>query len=173
MQASPAPGNAGQWRRYGKIGLLQIRTTCLALLVTAVCCWPTTAVAQTAYRGQIEKLPVKVAPQPIPFSHKIHSRAGVKCLDCHSGATRRERAGLPTAGQCMLCHATVAKTVPPSRNCRLSPNAVESFGGFGSTRCRTSSSSAMSITPGPAKNAQPAMARFKSGTSLPEKCPRA
>lgn len=96
-------------RRYGKIGLLQIPTTCLALLVTVVCCWPTIALAQTAYQGRIEKLPVKVAPQPIPFSHKIHSRAGVKCLDCHSGATRKERAGLPTAGQCMLCHATVAK----------------------------------------------------------------
>ena len=96
-------------RRNGKIGLLQLPTTCLALLAAAVCCWPLTAVAQTAYQGRIEKLPVKVAPQPIPFSHKTHSRAGVKCLDCHSGATSRERAGLPAAGQCMLCHATVAK----------------------------------------------------------------
>ena len=24
------------------------------------------------------------APQPIPFSHKTHTAAGVKCLDCHA-----------------------------------------------------------------------------------------
>jgi hypothetical protein len=66
--------------------------------------------AQTAggYKGKQEDLPIKVAPQPIAFSHKKHSTAGLKCLDCHSGADRKERAGLPQAEQCMLCHATIA-----------------------------------------------------------------
>jgi Cytochrome c3/Cytochrome c7 and related cytochrome c len=60
------------------------------------------------YKGKDEKLPQQVAPQPILFSHLRHTAAGIKCLDCHPGADKRERAGLPQADQCMLCHQTIA-----------------------------------------------------------------
>ena len=70
----------------------------------------TFATGQTpnVYVGKQEKLPVEVAPQPIPFNHKKHTAAGVSCLDCHSGAAKKERAGLPGAERCMLCHAAIA-----------------------------------------------------------------
>lgn len=71
--------------------------------------------AQTGYQGQVEDLPSQVAPQPIPFSHKVHSNAGAECLDCHPGANKKERAGLPQPDQCMLCHAAVATDRPPIR----------------------------------------------------------
>ena len=64
------------------------------------------------YQGIKEKLPAKVNPQPVSFSHKQHSLIGLPCNDCHNGANKRERAGLPKAEQCMLCHQTV-KTESP------------------------------------------------------------
>lgn len=60
-----------------------------------------------SYQGIEEKLPVPVDPQPISFSHKQHASVGLSCNDCHSGAEKRERAGLPKAEQCMLCHQTI------------------------------------------------------------------
>jgi hypothetical protein len=63
--------------------------------------------AQTGYRGKVESLPIAVAPQPIAFSHKTHAASGMKCLDCHAGAASKERAGLPDAAQCLLCHNTI------------------------------------------------------------------
>ena len=60
------------------------------------------------YRGIEEKLPIKVAPQPVPFSHKQHAAAGMSCVDCHAGAATKERAGLPASDRCMLCHQTIA-----------------------------------------------------------------
>ena len=67
---------------------------------------------QTGYKGRVENLPLPVAPQPIGFSHKTHTTAGIKCLDCHTGAAGKERAGLPRAEQCLLCHHTVKKDSP-------------------------------------------------------------
>lgn len=68
--------------------------------------------AQTAYKGKIENLPVEVAPQPIAFSHKTHIASGMKCLDCHTGAAAKERAGLPGADQCLLCHSAIKADSP-------------------------------------------------------------
>ena len=59
------------------------------------------------YQGIEEQLPLTVEPQPIPFSHKQHAAAGLSCNDCHRGAEKRERAGLPDSEQCMLCHRTI------------------------------------------------------------------
>jgi hypothetical protein len=55
--------------------------------------------------GEAQKAP----EQPIPFSHKQHSALGVDCQTCHRTATKAERAGLPEAAQCMVCHATIQK----------------------------------------------------------------
>ena len=64
--------------------------------------------APPVYKGKQEKLPIKVAPQPISFNHKKHAFAGISCLDCHSGAAEKERAGLPNTERCMLCHMAIA-----------------------------------------------------------------
>jgi formate-dependent nitrite reductase cytochrome c552 subunit len=70
---------------------------------------------QTGYQGIRETLPLAVAPQPVPFSHKRHAAARIKCADCHSNAQREERAGIPQASQCMVCHATIQKDAPAVR----------------------------------------------------------
>jgi predicted CXXCH cytochrome family protein len=59
------------------------------------------------YRGQQEKLPVAVAPQPIAFSHKKHFAMRQTCVDCHAGATGEEEPGLPKTDLCMACHETI------------------------------------------------------------------
>lgn len=66
------------------------------------------ALAQQAYKGKQETLPQTVAPQPVRFNHQLHTSKGVKCLDCHPGANTQERATLPQADQCMLCHQSIA-----------------------------------------------------------------
>jgi Cytochrome c7 and related cytochrome c len=65
-----------------------------------------------AYKEKQEKLPVAVAPQPIAYSHKQHIALGMRCLDCHKDATRKDQAGIPGTAVCMACHATV-KTESP------------------------------------------------------------
>jgi len=64
----------------------------------------------TVYKGKEEKLPIKVAPQPVAFSHKEH--AFIACVDCHKGATKREVAEYPDTEECMLCHATIKADNP-------------------------------------------------------------
>jgi hypothetical protein len=56
------------------------------------------------YKGSVEKLPVAVAPQPLPFSHRVHAAAGLKCTGCHTAATTDIRAGLPQPAKCTPCH---------------------------------------------------------------------
>jgi hypothetical protein len=78
-----------------------------SLIVTLALAATPPAQNQEAYKGIKEELPKTVAPQPIPFSHKLHSDAGSECTDCHTGAATQDRAGLPQAGRCMLCHVAV------------------------------------------------------------------
>lgn len=74
-----------------------------ALLAAQVC-------EAQVYKAKDEKLPREVAPQPIPFSHKAHAAAA--CGDCHLTYSRGDRAGLPQAGRCMLCHRGVKPGSP-------------------------------------------------------------
>ncbi|MCW5977221.1 MAG: cytochrome c3 family protein [Bryobacteraceae bacterium] len=78
--------------------------------------WLAAAVAggqdQPVYKSKEEELPQRVAPQPVPFSHKVHAEAGSACKDCHTTAATKERAGLPQADRCMLCHRTVKADSP-------------------------------------------------------------
>ena len=53
--------------------------------------------------------------QPVPFSHKQHSSAGLQCQLCHPKAIKEERAGLPSAAQCMSCHAGLKQDSPAIR----------------------------------------------------------
>src|SRR5262245_25935012 len=52
----------------------------------------------------------KPAPaQPIPFSHKTHVGASIKCVDCHTIRPPGDTAGFPAENVCMGCHAAVKK----------------------------------------------------------------
>ena len=93
-------------------GTVNHRARVRALPIGLLFVFPVIASGQ-GYQGIEEQLPRAVDPQPIPFSHKQHTAAGVSCIDCHRGAEKRERAGLPSVGQCMLCHQTI-KTESPA-----------------------------------------------------------
>ena len=54
----------------------------------------------------------KPPAQPIPFNHKLHVGAGLQCNVCHPNAAKTARAGLPSAAQCMACHAGIKKDSP-------------------------------------------------------------
>jgi hypothetical protein len=84
----------------------------LVLACAALFCQASFAQEPTVYKGKEENLPKEVAPQPVPFSHEKHVGAGIQCLDCHPGANKKERAGLPDAGQCMLCHQSIKTDSP-------------------------------------------------------------
>jgi hypothetical protein len=80
-----------------------------ALLASA----PAILVGQSpVYQSKEEKLPKEVAAQPVEFSHKKHTAAGITCLDCHASAMTKERAGLPDAEACLLCHGTIKNDSP-------------------------------------------------------------
>ena len=65
------------------------------------------------YKGKKENLPRVVAPQPIPFSHKLHSRLGLTWRGAVTrGASKGARAGFPTPAVCLTCHNTVRKNDP-------------------------------------------------------------
>lgn len=74
----------------------------------------TVLLAQTGgYRSPEETLPLSVAPQPVPFSHRLHAgEAGLECLFCHTGAEQGDYAELPSAGECMACHQGIARDSP-------------------------------------------------------------
>jgi hypothetical protein len=52
-------------------------------------------------------LSAQALQQPIPFSHRAHTAAGVKCLDCHAIRKPGFAAGLPKEETCMACHSTI------------------------------------------------------------------
>jgi hypothetical protein len=49
------------------------------------------------------------APQPRPFNHEAHIVRGVSCADCHEGAEKEVKAGMPTKAFCMNCHEDLDK----------------------------------------------------------------
>jgi len=53
------------------------------------------------------------APQPIPFSHRLH--AGVKriaCQFCHSYVGRSRHPGIPPVEKCLFCHQYIIARHP-------------------------------------------------------------
>jgi hypothetical protein len=56
---------------------------------------------------------VRPAPQqPLPFSHKMHVAAGLKCAGCHPMPDPGDFATLPATATCMACHTAVKKESP-------------------------------------------------------------
>ena len=51
-------------------------------------------------------------PQPIPFSHKVHAAAGLRCAFCHPIEEPGFTAGLPAESKCMVCHTAVKSDSP-------------------------------------------------------------
>ncbi|HEX5481561.1 MAG TPA: cytochrome c3 family protein, partial [Terriglobia bacterium] len=49
-------------------------------------------------------------PQPIPFSHKLHTKFVKDCSDCHQ--IREGEMTLPSEARCMQCHATIDAESP-------------------------------------------------------------
>jgi len=48
-------------------------------------------------------------PKPRPFNHEAHIVRGVACADCHEGAEKEVRAGMPSKAFCMNCHEELDK----------------------------------------------------------------
>src|SRR5262245_10893764 len=49
------------------------------------------------------------APQPRPFNHEAHTVRGISCADCHEGAEKEAKAGMPSKAFCMNCHDDLDK----------------------------------------------------------------
>src|ERR1700689_340261 len=50
--------------------------------------------------------------QPLPYSHKTHIAAGLKCASSHINPEPGDRMELPESPRCMACHSAVAKDHP-------------------------------------------------------------
>jgi hypothetical protein len=60
-----------------------------------------------------EKPPAPASkPQPLPFSHKLHTQFIQSCLDCHQIASDGWTMNYPPEGKCMTCHATIKTDSP-------------------------------------------------------------
>jgi hypothetical protein len=49
------------------------------------------------------------APEPRPFNHEAHTVRGISCIDCHEGAEKEVKAGMPSKAFCMNCHEDIDK----------------------------------------------------------------
>jgi hypothetical protein len=49
------------------------------------------------------------APERRPFNHEAHTVRGISCADCHEGAEKEVRAGMPSKMFCMTCHEDLDK----------------------------------------------------------------
>jgi hypothetical protein len=56
--------------------------------------------------------PPPAKPQPIPFSHKLHTQFFKECQDCHQISSDGWTMSYPPEEKCMTCHATVATDSP-------------------------------------------------------------
>jgi len=56
--------------------------------------------------------PKPTQPQPLPFSHKLHTQFVPDCLDCHKLASDGWTMGFPAEEKCMTCHATIKAESP-------------------------------------------------------------
>ena len=61
-------------------------------------------------RAEDKSPPAK--PQPLPFSHKLHTQFFPECLDCHQLASDGWTMSYPEEEKCMVCHATIRAESP-------------------------------------------------------------
>jgi hypothetical protein len=54
--------------------------------------------------------------KPFAFSHRVHVvDESLECADCHRTWETDDNPGMPTLGQCMLCHEQIDADKPPER----------------------------------------------------------
>jgi quinoprotein glucose dehydrogenase len=64
----------------------------------------------------VDIMPQLPAPaQPVPFSHRAHSSAGLKCGSCHQLTADGKQMRVPNVAQCMACHQSIASERPAIR----------------------------------------------------------
>jgi len=68
------------------------------------------ALETRAQDGQVSKSVAVPKPQPIAFSHKLHTQFIQKCGDCH--AISEGDMTYPPESKCMQCHETIAAESP-------------------------------------------------------------
>ena len=61
------------------------------------------------------------------FNHKRHAALELPCAQCHTGAEKTRRAGMPVAGRCLLCHKAMTATSPALRRLRKLSAAARPF----------------------------------------------
>src|SRR5258708_31100669 len=68
-------------------------------------------VVATVGLGQVPgpKIERAAPEQPLPFQHKKHAAAGLKCQQCHTMPGDGEMATLPATAVCMACHTQIKK----------------------------------------------------------------
>ena len=59
--------------------------------------------------GVFRAIMPSAGPAPRPFNHEAHTVRGVGCADCHDGADKEARAGMPSKDFCMTCHEDLDK----------------------------------------------------------------
>ena len=57
-------------------------------------------------------VPQAVKPQPLPFSHKLHTQFLQACQDCHQVSSDGWTMNYPPEEKCMTCHASVKTDSP-------------------------------------------------------------
>jgi len=62
--------------------------------------------------GEDTTPPPAAKPQPLPFSHKLHTQFFKECQDCHEISSDGWTMSYPPEEKCMTCHATVAADRP-------------------------------------------------------------
>ncbi|HEU4420739.1 MAG TPA: cytochrome c3 family protein, partial [Planctomycetota bacterium] len=50
------------------------------------------------------------------FSHRVHAKEGLECVDCHTAWNSAENPGMPARGGCVLCHENIDANKPPERH---------------------------------------------------------
>jgi quinoprotein glucose dehydrogenase len=81
--------------------------------------------AQIKLQAQLEKIPAgpgreppEIKPpgaapaQPVPFSHRRHTTAGMTCDNCHEPSKTGKNLQIPNLPMCMSCHQSVMKASP-------------------------------------------------------------
>lgn len=52
---------------------------------------------------------------PYAFSHRVHTKEGLECAECHAAWDSADAPGMPLRGGCVLCHEEIDAKKPPER----------------------------------------------------------
>src|SRR5437868_13436396 len=78
----------------------------LVILVVAVTAGLAVVISSCSFLQAVLPAP---APKPRPFNHEAHTVRGIACIDCHEGAEKEVKAGMPAKAFCMNCHEDLDK----------------------------------------------------------------